>query len=314
MNRMEIVRDYNVIATEINIIKAQTNKIMLESAIEIGKRLKEAKKIAGHGNWEKWLEEEVCYSNRTASNLMRLYDEYGSKMIRNEIGNAVADLGYTQAIAMLKLDFEERENFLIENDTTDMSVQELRDAIKEKLELKAEKEALEAKLKDIEDNESTAAIELKEKLEEIKEYDRLVKQKTNEVMKLRKTLDNMQESDVDPAEFLNLQNEVERRKDDIEERNIEIKQLKEKLKEKPKEVEVKQIAYETPPAVLKEIEDLKSKLGASESEIKFKATFELLLNRFNDLIAILDTMKETNNYEKYKNAINKLLERLVIAK
>ncbi len=40
-----------VIAAEINRIKQQTCKIMLTNAIEIGKRLKEAKALLPHGEW-----------------------------------------------------------------------------------------------------------------------------------------------------------------------------------------------------------------------------------------------------------------------
>ncbi|SHJ18621.1 Protein of unknown function [Desulfosporosinus lacus DSM 15449] len=46
-----------VIAAEINRIKQQTCKIMLTNAIEIGKRLKEAKALLSHGEWRKWLVE-----------------------------------------------------------------------------------------------------------------------------------------------------------------------------------------------------------------------------------------------------------------
>jgi hypothetical protein len=41
--------------------------------IEIGGRLFEAKKIAGHGNWLPWLEREFGWSDRTAENYMRVY-------------------------------------------------------------------------------------------------------------------------------------------------------------------------------------------------------------------------------------------------
>ena len=175
MTKLQITRDASMLAYEINIIKDQTNKYLLQSSIQIGERLKAAKEMVGHGNWEKWLEEEVSYSKRTASNLMRIHEEYSPQLLENPKGKLIADLGYTQAIAMLKLDFEDREGFVTEHEVSDMSVKELEEAIKEKKALKEEKEALEAKLKSIEDKETTAAKELQSKIKEIEDYDALVK-------------------------------------------------------------------------------------------------------------------------------------------
>ncbi len=64
-----------VLAAEINTIKSETQKIMMQSAIAIGRRLTEAKGAVGHGNWSGWLKENVDYSQRTASNLIKLFEE-----------------------------------------------------------------------------------------------------------------------------------------------------------------------------------------------------------------------------------------------
>ena len=48
-----------VIAVEVNTIKHQTEKVVLNNAIEIGRRLKEAKEMLQHGEWLTWLEESV---------------------------------------------------------------------------------------------------------------------------------------------------------------------------------------------------------------------------------------------------------------
>lgn len=67
MNEPITERTPLVIAAEINRIKQQTSKIMLTNAIEVGKRLKEAKALLPHGEWGKWLIESVSYSQRTAN-------------------------------------------------------------------------------------------------------------------------------------------------------------------------------------------------------------------------------------------------------
>ncbi|AFM01081.1 Protein of unknown function (DUF3102) [Desulfitobacterium dehalogenans ATCC 51507] len=78
MNDLATERTPLVIAAEINMITHQTKKILLASAVEIGRRLKEAKSLVKHGEWGKWLEESVSYSQQTAGRLMKLYEEYGS--------------------------------------------------------------------------------------------------------------------------------------------------------------------------------------------------------------------------------------------
>lgn len=55
-----------VIAVEINMIKQQTEKVVLNNAIEIGRRLKVAKDLIPYGEWGKWLAESISYTERTA--------------------------------------------------------------------------------------------------------------------------------------------------------------------------------------------------------------------------------------------------------
>ena len=68
MSDIEIIRTEEVIAAEIRVIKEQTRVAVLSGAIEIGRRLAEAKAIVPHGQWGAWLEENVDYSERTAQN------------------------------------------------------------------------------------------------------------------------------------------------------------------------------------------------------------------------------------------------------
>ncbi len=68
------------IATEVNAIKKTTmdtiNQIAGKAAIETGRRLFRAKKLVGHGNWGTWLEENVSYSQRTASDLIAIFERF----------------------------------------------------------------------------------------------------------------------------------------------------------------------------------------------------------------------------------------------
>ena len=72
-----------------------------------------------HGRWGNWLKETVNYSQSTANNLMRVFDEYGSNQISlfGEVNSqALGNLSYTQAVALLGIAPEEREAFVEEHD------------------------------------------------------------------------------------------------------------------------------------------------------------------------------------------------------
>lgn len=138
------------LATEINAIKKTTQRMMMQAAIDIGQRLVEVKAAVGHGNWGKWLLENVEYSERTAQNLIRLFEEYGMGQgsLFGEGGNPqlVADLTVSQAVALLGIkDADERAEFIEGNDVAAMTKRELEAAIRERNEareaLSAEKEA-----------------------------------------------------------------------------------------------------------------------------------------------------------------------------
>lgn len=131
------------LATEINTIKHTTQRLMMQAAIDIGQRLVEVKAAVGHGNWGKWLLENVDYSERTAQNLIRLYEEYGRGQgsLFGEAGNPqlVADLSVSQAIALLGIkDADERAEFIEKNDVAAMTKRELEEAIRERNEAREE--------------------------------------------------------------------------------------------------------------------------------------------------------------------------------
>lgn len=124
-----------VIAAEINMITCQTKKILLTSAIEIGRRLQEAKALVKHGEWGKWLEESVSYSQKTAERLVKLYEEYGPNFpdgSGSSKSTLVSNLTYTQALLLLGLPEEEREEFIVQNDIGSMTKQELQQALKDR--------------------------------------------------------------------------------------------------------------------------------------------------------------------------------------
>ena len=125
-----------VIAAEINMIKEQTEKVVLNNAVEVGRRLKEAKEILQHGEWLKWLEESVSYTERTAQRFLLVFDAYGDKQPAAHNAGAqtqrLPNMTYSQALILLGVPEEEREQFIAEMDIENMSVRELQKAVKDR--------------------------------------------------------------------------------------------------------------------------------------------------------------------------------------
>lgn len=127
---IEAGRSLEQVTNGIRILTAQT----VSNICQIGKLLTEAKAMVGHGGWGAYLEKEVSYSQSTANNFMRLYDEYG------EFGpncQTFGNLSASQALALLALPAGEREEFAESHDVESMSVREL------KAQIAAEKERAE---------------------------------------------------------------------------------------------------------------------------------------------------------------------------
>lgn len=135
-------------------IRAFSGSILF-SAIEIGRRMVEAKKMLPHGEFGKWVKEKTGYSQTKANNFMRLFREYGSA--QNGILEAGANyhtygnLSYSNALALLDLPSDERNSFVEENNVIDMSARELDKAIRERKEALAAAEEARASAKAAED-------------------------------------------------------------------------------------------------------------------------------------------------------------------
>ena len=139
-------RSSAVIAAEIKTIVRQTQMIVLQNAMEIGKRLMEAKELVPHGEWLDYVERECDFSQSTANNMMQLYKEYGNDQQSLFGGNSQAfvNLPYTKALRLLAVPAEEREEFAAKVDAENISTRELDKAIKERDEaIKAEQAARE---------------------------------------------------------------------------------------------------------------------------------------------------------------------------
>ena len=147
MSNIVTARDIEMVTSDIHYAQRQGARQLLSNLIEIGRLLVEAKSMVPHGEWGKYLEERVNYSQSTANNYMKLYQEYGDNQesFFNSFSNSQAfgNLTYTQAIALLALPAEERQEFAETNDVADMSTRQLEQAIRERNEERAARERAE---------------------------------------------------------------------------------------------------------------------------------------------------------------------------
>lgn len=120
-----------LLASEINLITAQTKHLVLINSIEIGKRLCEAKQLVKHGTWGAWLKEKVDYSQRTANNFMKIYKEYGEQLQSDSNSNALANLSYSQALALIELPSDRREQFVSSRNVETLPYRKLQEEVKE---------------------------------------------------------------------------------------------------------------------------------------------------------------------------------------
>ncbi len=133
---MAAQRDIKTVTVEIRQLHRQGQEAALRYIVEIGRRLQEAKELLPHGEWGQWVKEELPFSQSTAQNFMRIFQEYGADQL--EIGGAVksqalANLSYTKALKLLAIDDEEeREAFVETHNVADMSSRELEEAIRER--------------------------------------------------------------------------------------------------------------------------------------------------------------------------------------
>jgi hypothetical protein len=118
LSEVNIVRPLEVIEAEINFYKQQT----AIGIIEIGKRLIEAKAQLKHGQWGKWLEEKIDFSQSSANQFMRVAREFSNS-------ESVKNLGTKKLFLLLDVPSDKREGFIGNNNIEEMSTRQLQENI-----------------------------------------------------------------------------------------------------------------------------------------------------------------------------------------
>ena len=160
---MKDQRDISTVTTEIRTLHRQAQRMILGYAIEIGRRLTEAKEMLPHGQWGDWLKTEVEFSQSTAQNFMRIFAEYGdsqTSLFGDAKSQTLGNLPYTHALKLLAVPAEEREEFVAEHHVDELSSRALEKLIRERDEAREAAEAWEDGAR----NAVTALEDMKDKL------------------------------------------------------------------------------------------------------------------------------------------------------
>ena len=153
------------LATEINAITEQTRGVVISAALAVGKRLIEAKGLVPEGRWTEWLSRSVCYSERKAQDMMRLYEEYGRNGV---IPESIAALDYSKAVALLTAPPEEREALAERAASEEMSVRQLQREIRD---MKIERAKAQMQIERLEEQKDGLVDEVARLDEQAQNYD-----------------------------------------------------------------------------------------------------------------------------------------------
>lgn len=193
------VRSIEIVTAEITMIRDNARKVFLESVIQIGTRLEEAKQMVPSGEWTAYLTDKLGYKPSTAQNYMRIAREFGGGQVSisgKTAADAFGQLSYSQILPLLGMAEEEREELAEENDLPSMSSREIAALVKERDEARANADRL-------------------------KEKDKLLRSKLREANKER---DKAQSSLSDATQR---EKDLAERLDELEKRPAEVRELTE---------------------------------------------------------------------------------------
>lgn len=293
------------LVAEVHVIETQVRGIALSAAIEIGKRLMEAKGLVPHGRWQEWLAANLDYSERRAQDLMRLSEQYG----RGSIPESVTALDYSKAVALLGAPEEAREALAARALHEDMSVRELQ------AEVKRLKEAAQADQVTMEELERQRQEEAETARLAIERMGQDVDAMRGTAEAANRTAEALRQEKVAAKKEADLAKQ--RARDATERANITQKQLTEVQERiealearEPERVEV------IPPEVEAELERLRNQASAAprgEAVVRFRLALENLTAEFNRVRAITDEIaaEDAERGVKSKKAVKTLCEKMI---
>lgn len=288
-----------VVAAEIRMLKGQAQQMALSYAVEIGRRLTEAKAMVPHGEWGEWLKREVDYSQSTAQNLMKVYQELGdgqASLFGPPKSQALGNLSFTKVLQLLALPEPELDEFVETHDVESMSTRELAAALKERDEARAAAEKAKA--------EQSSAEQARQKMErdmamaneriaglsaEVEEHSAKEREAREESARLTAELAELRARPVEVAVEVDT-SAVEAARKEAEAARKEAEAAKEKARQELER------AREDAEAVRERAEkaEKRAALSANEDIARFKAIFAQQQRGLKDLAEVLEPIRRKN--------------------
>lgn len=299
-NKLTVIRTEEQIVSEILFYVEDTRKKILYNAIEIGRRLVEAKEVVPHGEWGKWLEEKVNFKKSTANNFIKIFNEYGADQLSllgdNLKVQTFGNITYSQALELIALDEKERIAFVENHNMEDISVRELKREISElkkknNLEVREVTEKMEKEKEQLQKERDKAYMDISE----IEESKRILEEAFNEGAEERNELENKIQA---------LENEIE----EIKDKTIDIDINKQEFEEEV-QAKINALKREKEEALMK-LEEYKA--SSNENAVRYKVHFETLTVEFKKILEVLEQMKmNETEFIKYSGATKKLINTML---
>ena len=177
MNELTKVEDMTTeqLGSEIRLLTRQARGMALSYGIQIGYRLTVAHERIGPHGWAEWLERETEFSRAAASRFEKLYEGYGARQgsllgVENNFPT-LEKISISNALRLLAIPEEEREEFAAEVDAEHISSRELEKAIRERDEAIRQREQAERAAKAAESDKTAVMEELKETAAQLRELE-----------------------------------------------------------------------------------------------------------------------------------------------
>lgn len=313
-------RDIATVTTEIRTLHRQAQVMVLNYAIEIGRRLQEAKAMLPHGEWGDWLKTEVDFSQSTAQNFMRIFAEYGDRqtsLFGDAKSQTLGNLPYTHALKLLALPDDEREDFAEENNVQDLSTRELDKLIRERDDAKRELEDAKKKILEAEKaakEKENGAAELEELRRKLDAAQRNAESARAELTKAGDAKHKAEEAARKAKE------ELQRLKENPEVSEEALEKIRTEAAESAraaaeKDMEEKRAAAEEAGKAARdaaaELEKLRKKLAlADPATSEFKVHFAAVQTEFAAMKECMGRMTDKPRAEKLHGAVSALLEKM----
>ena len=340
-------RTPEMIGAEIRMYVDAGRRITLLCGIEIGRRLVEAKELLNHGEWLPWLRRETEFSERSAQNYMKVFNEYGAAQLGlfgpETNTQTFADLPISKALAMLSLPESEREDFAAEVGAETISVRELEAKVRERTaEIEAEKNLAQTQLGIAEEARDAAVrahaeaeaqlVRIRREIEEIEArpvpvaYERDEKAIEEAVQAERERMELEREAvvakaandaaDAERARHVKAEKEAKAKIAELEKQIKLAAATRETIEKELKEAQAKAAAAEKAgadsAALQQQVETLKKQLSLAAPEVaEFKAAFDRAQDELVHMNKALHEIRDEEIREKLRKAVLAMLDGFV---